>query len=79
MLQAIEIGSQIVNAILVGQMRAGMRLGEQRLAQVFSVSRTIIREALIQLETCGIAETCVFTCDLLRPSGPPLIRRGGGE
>ena len=39
----------IVDAVLAGRIPAGMRLGEQALADVFSVSRTTVREALIRL------------------------------
>lgn len=46
----------IVDAVLAGRIRAGMRLGEQALANVFGVSRTTVREALIRLETRGIVE-----------------------
>ncbi len=56
MLHAVDIGRRIVDAILAGQMKAGTRLGEQQLAEIFGVSRTIIREALIRLETRGIVQ-----------------------
>ncbi|HWK46528.1 MAG TPA: GntR family transcriptional regulator [Stellaceae bacterium] len=46
----------IVDAILAGSIRAGMRLGEQDLATLFEVSRTSVREALIRLETRGIVQ-----------------------
>jgi DNA-binding GntR family transcriptional regulator len=46
----------IVDAILAGRIRAGMRLGEQGLATLFQVSRTSVREALIRLETRGIVQ-----------------------
>jgi DNA-binding GntR family transcriptional regulator len=41
---------------MAGQLRPGTRLGEQQLAQLFGVSRTIVREALIRLETRGIVQ-----------------------
>ncbi len=46
----------IVDAILSGRIRAGMRLGEQALATLFAVSRTSVREALIRLETRGMVQ-----------------------
>jgi DNA-binding GntR family transcriptional regulator len=46
----------IVDAVLAGRIRAGMRLGEQALATLFQVSRTSVREALIRLETRGIVQ-----------------------
>ena len=54
MLQASDIVERIVDAVMAGQLRPGTRLGEQQLAQLFGVSRTIVREALIRLETRGI-------------------------
>ena len=44
------INRVIVDAILSGSIRAGMRLGEQALATLFEVSRTSVREALIRLD-----------------------------
>lgn len=55
-LQSADIGARIIDAILAGQLKAGTRLGEQQLAQLFGVSRTIVREALIRLETRGIVQ-----------------------
>jgi len=43
-----------VDAILGGRLRPGARLGEQALGSVFGVSRTVVREALIRLETRGL-------------------------
>jgi DNA-binding GntR family transcriptional regulator len=56
MLQSTDIGARVVDAILAGKLKAGTRLGEQQLAQLFSVSRTVVREALIRLETRGIVQ-----------------------
>jgi DNA-binding GntR family transcriptional regulator len=46
----------VVNAILAGRIQAGTRLGEQALADLFAVSRTTVREALIRLEAHGIVQ-----------------------
>lgn len=51
-----QIDRVIVDAILAGRMRPGMRLGEQALATVFGVSRTTVRQALIRLETRGLVQ-----------------------
>jgi DNA-binding GntR family transcriptional regulator len=51
---ALTIDRAIVDAILAGRLRPGARLGEQALGGVFGVSRTIVREALIRLETRGL-------------------------
>ena len=56
MLQSTDIGARIIDAVLAGRLKAGTRLGEQQLAQLFGVSRTIVREALIRLETRGIVQ-----------------------
>jgi DNA-binding GntR family transcriptional regulator len=48
------IDRSIVDAILAGRLRPGARLGEQALASIFEVSRTVVREALIRLETRGL-------------------------
>lgn len=56
MLQSADIGSRIVEAVLAGRLKAGTRLAEQQLAQLFAVSRTVVREALIRLETRGIVQ-----------------------
>jgi len=53
-LQSADIVKHIVDAVLAGRLSAGTRLAEQPLAQLFGVSRTIVREALIRLETRGI-------------------------
>jgi DNA-binding GntR family transcriptional regulator len=53
-LQSSDIVAQIIDAVLAGRLRAGTRLAEQPLAQLFGVSRTVVREALIRLETRGI-------------------------
>ena len=52
----VSIDRAIVDAILSGRIRAGMRLGEQALAGLFEVSRTAVREALIRLEARGIVQ-----------------------
>jgi DNA-binding GntR family transcriptional regulator len=44
----------VVDAILAGRIQAGTRLGEQVLADLFRVSRTQVREALIRLEAHGL-------------------------
>jgi DNA-binding GntR family transcriptional regulator len=52
--RSAKIDRAIVDAILAGRLRPGARLGEQALASVFDVSRTVVREALIRLETKGL-------------------------
>lgn len=49
-----EIAHRIVEAILAQKLAPGERLGEQPLADLFGVSRTLVREALTRLAARGI-------------------------
>lgn len=51
-----EIASRVVEAILAQKLPPGERLGEQELADLYGVSRTLIREALMQLQARGFVE-----------------------
>jgi DNA-binding GntR family transcriptional regulator len=51
-----RIADRIVDAILAGKLAPGARLGEQQLADLFEVSRTIVREALARLAARGMVE-----------------------
>jgi DNA-binding GntR family transcriptional regulator len=51
---SVKIDRSIVDAILAGRLRPGARVGEQALGSIFGVSRTVVREALIRLETRGL-------------------------
>jgi DNA-binding GntR family transcriptional regulator len=51
-----DIIERVVHAILAGRLRPGTRLGETQLAQLFSVSRTRVREALMRLEARGVVQ-----------------------
>jgi len=53
---APQIASQVVDAILCGRIAPGQRLGEQELADVFGVSRTLVREAMARLSARGMVE-----------------------
>jgi len=46
----------VVDAILCGRIAPGQRLGEQELADVFGVSRTLVREAMARLSARGMVE-----------------------
>lgn len=50
------IADRIVDAILAGRIGAGQHLGEQSLADLFGVSRTLVREALSRLSARGMVE-----------------------
>ena len=51
-----EISQRVVEAILAQKLAPGERLGEQELADLFHVSRTMVREALMQLTARGIVQ-----------------------
>jgi DNA-binding GntR family transcriptional regulator len=54
MTSALQISDRLLDAILAKKLEPGCRLGEQQLAELFGCSRTIIREALVRLETRGL-------------------------
>jgi DNA-binding GntR family transcriptional regulator len=51
-----QVLEKIRNAIAVGQLAAGSRLVERELCEITGVSRTLIREALRQLESEGLVD-----------------------
>jgi len=53
---APQIANHVVEAILSGRIAPGQRLGEQELADVFGVSRTLVREAMARLSARGMVE-----------------------
>lgn len=50
----IAIDDRIMTAILSGKILPGERLGEKNLGQIFGVSRTLVREAMMRLSSRGI-------------------------
>src|SRR6218665_410213 len=50
------IAERVVQSILAQKLAPGERLGEQELADLFGVSRTMVREALMQLQARGFIE-----------------------
>jgi DNA-binding GntR family transcriptional regulator len=51
-----EIARRIVEAVLAQKLAPGERLGEQELADLYGVSRTLVREALMQVQARGFVE-----------------------
>lgn len=51
-----NIAERVVSAILNQNLKPGERLGEQELANLFGVSRTLVRQALIELQSRGFVE-----------------------
>ena len=56
MIAKTRIAERVVESILARKIRPGERLGEQELADLFGVSRTLVREALIKLQARGFVE-----------------------
>ena len=56
MANQLEIAQRVVESILAQKLKPGERLGEQELADLFGVSRTLVREALMQLQARGFVE-----------------------
>jgi DNA-binding GntR family transcriptional regulator len=56
MVTQTEIAQRVVESILAQKLAPGERLGEQELADLFGVSRTLVREALMQLQARGFVE-----------------------
>lgn len=50
----IAIDDRIMTAILSGKILPGERLGEKDLGQIFGVSRTLVREAMMRLSSRGL-------------------------
>ncbi|WP_207459285.1 GntR family transcriptional regulator [Azospirillum sp. SYSU D00513] len=51
-----SIEDAVIAAILARRLKPGTRLGEAKLAEVYGVSRTRVREAMMRLETRGILQ-----------------------
>lgn len=62
-----SVTDSIRNAIAVGVFEAGARLPERELCELTGVSRTLVREALRQLESEGLIE--------VRPHRGPIVAR----
>jgi DNA-binding GntR family transcriptional regulator len=56
MLSLSPIAQRVVESILARRVKPGDRLGEKELAELFGVSRTLVREALMQLQARGFVE-----------------------
>ncbi|QRM35668.1 GntR family transcriptional regulator [Microvirga sp. VF16] len=53
-----NIEETVIAAILAGKIQPGARLGEAMLAELFNVSRTRVREAMMKMEARGIVRVC---------------------
>ncbi len=76
-----RIAEAIRHAILNGDLPEGSRLVERKLAAQFSTSLTVVREALVQLETEGFvvkranSSTCVISLTMERVEKIFTVRR----
>lgn len=52
-----QVREQLEARILSGEFTPGSRLGQQELAQRFGVGAGVVREALLELQACGLVET----------------------
>jgi DNA-binding GntR family transcriptional regulator len=60
----------VIRGLLRGRWRGGGRLTEQEAAELFKVSRTPVREALLELAAMGIVELRRNCGAVFRPFGP---------
>ena len=51
-----ELAERLIDAVMAQRLAPGTRLSEQQLADLFGVSRTIVREALTRLTVRGVVE-----------------------
>lgn len=51
-----ELAERLIDAVMAQRLAPGTRLSEQQLADLFGVSRTIVREALTRLAVRGVVE-----------------------
>lgn len=52
----LVIEEKIIRAVLSGRISPGERFGEKELCEIFGVSRTLVREAMIRLSSKGLVD-----------------------
>jgi DNA-binding GntR family transcriptional regulator len=67
------IVSGVIHGLLKGRWKGGERLTEQAVAQIFSVSRTPVREALLELAAMGMVQLRRNCGAILQPFGPQQL------
>jgi DNA-binding GntR family transcriptional regulator len=70
-----EIAERIVDALMAQRLGPGTRLGEQALADLFGVSRTLIREAMMRLDARGIVKVNARRGWFVVESTPEQVRQ----
>ncbi|MHC5543303.1 GntR family transcriptional regulator, partial [Singulisphaera rosea] len=65
-----QVTSRILAAVFQGRFASGQRLIVQRLSELYEVSPTPVREALVELEALGIVELLPNRGAVVLPFGP---------
>ena len=68
-----HVVSGVIHGLLQGRWRGGERLTEAAVAQLFSVSRTPVREALLELAAMGMVQLRRNCGAILQPFGPQQL------
>jgi DNA-binding GntR family transcriptional regulator len=69
-----QVTARILAAVFERRFRPGQRLVVQRLAELYGVSPTPVREALVELAGIGIVELLPNRGAIVRPFGPQEVR-----
>jgi DNA-binding GntR family transcriptional regulator len=69
-----RVGRGVIHGLLKGRWRGGDRLTEAEAAELFEVSRTPVREALLELASMGIVELRRNCGAIFLPFGEPELR-----
>lgn len=72
-----QITSRILSAVFQGRFESGQRLVVQRLAELYEVSPTPLRESLVELAALGIVELLPNRGAVVLPFGPQQVREIG--
>jgi len=68
-----HVVSGVIHGLLQGRWRGGERLTEEAVAQIFSVSRTPVREALLELAAMGMVQLRRNCGAVIQPFGPQQL------
>jgi len=69
-----QVTSRILSAVFQGNFQSGQRLVVQRLSELYEVSPTPVREALVELAAIGIVELLPNRGAVVLPFGPQQVR-----
>ena len=72
-----QVTFRILTGVFQERFRSGERLVVQRISQLYEVSPTPVREALVELATLGIVKLLPNRGAVLLPFGPQQIREIG--